>query len=199
MLFEQLLSGLPEEYSTTRAVIDTQSNFTVQDKLYILTKQEDRLATESAQKALAAQSVMQRRSGSKRRARYDSGSESEGSQYRQPTCWACKAYRHLVQDCPIILQFQIFVKNLGSTNLQTEKTKKKETGSGQSVKNKAKSVKDKNISENTLYCCYKRYIANNNLSDTDTEPSDPNLSDSDKEEAVEVTAYSQDFGKVALS
>jgi hypothetical protein len=29
MLFEQLLSGLPDEYSTTRAVIDAQSNLTV--------------------------------------------------------------------------------------------------------------------------------------------------------------------------
>ena len=54
MLFEQLLSGLPDEYSTTQAVIDAQSNLTVQDKLHILTKQEDRLTTDSAQKALAA-------------------------------------------------------------------------------------------------------------------------------------------------
>ena len=47
MLFEQLLSGLPEEYSTTQAVIDAQSNLTIQDKLHILTKQEDRLATDN--------------------------------------------------------------------------------------------------------------------------------------------------------
>ena len=79
MLFEQLLSGLPDEYSTTRAVIDAQSNLTVQDKLYILIKQEDRLATDEVQKALAAQSVPQRRSGSKRQPIPDPGSESEGS------------------------------------------------------------------------------------------------------------------------
>jgi len=66
MLFEQLLSGLPDEYSTTRAVIDTQSNLTVQDKLHILIRQEDRLATDEAQKALIAQSVPQRHSRSKR-------------------------------------------------------------------------------------------------------------------------------------
>ena len=54
MLFEQLLSRLPDEYSTTWAVIDAQSNLMVQDKLHILTKQEDQLATDSAQKALAA-------------------------------------------------------------------------------------------------------------------------------------------------
>ena len=41
MLFEQLLSRLPDEYSTTQAVIDAQSNLMVQDKLHILTKQED--------------------------------------------------------------------------------------------------------------------------------------------------------------
>ena len=41
MLFEQLLSGLPDEYSTTWAVIDAQSNLMVQDKLHILMKQED--------------------------------------------------------------------------------------------------------------------------------------------------------------
>ena len=41
MLFEQLLSRLPDEYSTTWAVVDAQSNLMVQDKLHILTKQED--------------------------------------------------------------------------------------------------------------------------------------------------------------
>src|SRR5436190_17748644 len=57
MLFEQLLSGLPDEYSTTWAVIDAQSNLMVQDKLHILTKQEDQLTTDSAQKA-PGQSLM---------------------------------------------------------------------------------------------------------------------------------------------
>ena len=53
ILFEQLLSGLPDKYSTTWAVIDTQSNLMVQDKLHILIRQEDQLATDDTQKALA--------------------------------------------------------------------------------------------------------------------------------------------------
>src|SRR5438046_2933059 len=95
MLFEQLLSRLPDEYSTTCVVIDTQSNLMVQDKLHILTKQEDQLATDDAQKALAAQSALQHHSRSKCQLRYDSGSRSEDSQQRL-TCWACKAHGHLV-------------------------------------------------------------------------------------------------------
>ena len=96
MLFEQLLSGLPDEYSTTWAVIDAQSNLMVQDKLHILTKQEDQLTTDSTQKALAAQSIPQCCSESRHQPRYDSGSESEGSHQDRLTCWACKAHGHLV-------------------------------------------------------------------------------------------------------
>src|SRR5438045_9553800 len=87
MLFEQLLSGLPDEYSTTWAVIDAQSNLMVQDKLHILTKQEDQLATDDAQKALAAQSALQHHSRSKHQLRCNSRSRSEDSQQRL-TCWA---------------------------------------------------------------------------------------------------------------
>jgi hypothetical protein len=50
-------------------------------------------------------------------------------------------------------------------------------------------------------CYYKRYIANNNLSDIDTKLLDTNSSDSDnkeEEETVEVAANSQDFSKVVL-
>ena len=95
MLFEQLLSGLLDKYFTTWVVIDAQSNLMVQDKLHILTKQEDRLATDDAQKALAAQSALQHRSRSKCQPRSNSGSRSEDSQQRL-TCWACKAHGHLV-------------------------------------------------------------------------------------------------------
>src|SRR5438045_8402732 len=120
MLFEQLLSGLLDEYSTTQAVIDTQSNLTVQDKLHILTKQEDRLATDDAQKALVAQSALQHLSRSKHQLRCNSGYGSEDSQQRL-TCWACKAHGHLVQDCPMLSQLQTIGKKLSLASLRMQK------------------------------------------------------------------------------
>ena len=198
MLFEQLLSGLPDEYSTTRAVIDAQSNLTVQDKLHILTKQEDRLATDDTQKALAAQSVPQRYSGSKRRPRHDSGSESEGSQHRL-TCWACKTHGHLVRDCPTLSQLQTIVKKLSSASLRMEKTKNRESSSRRPAKGKAKSVKDKNTSANTSRRRHKGHVASNDPSDADTESSSPDSSESDEDEVEEVAAHSQDLGKVPPS
>jgi hypothetical protein len=70
-----------------------------------------------------------------------------------------------------------------------------------SAKQKDKSVKDKIISVKPSSCCYKRHIADNNLSDTDTKSPDTDSSNLDKEEeeAVEVAANSWDLGKVALS
>jgi hypothetical protein len=60
--------------------------------------------------------------------------------------------------------------------------------------------KDKTISVKPSSCCYKRYIADNNLSDTDTELPDTDSPDSDnkEKEVVEVAANSRDFSKVVL-
>jgi hypothetical protein len=195
MLFEQLLSGLPDEYSTTRAVIDAQSDLTVQEKLYTLTKQEDRLTTDDTQKALAAQSALaarnvpQRYSKSKRQPKHDSGSESEDSQHKL-TCWACKAHGHLVRDCPMLSQLQTIVKTLSSASLRTEKTKNREPTSNRPAKGKAKSVKDKTTPVNTSRCRYKGHIASNDPSDADTESSGPDSSESDEDEVIEVAAHS---------
>jgi hypothetical protein len=183
MLFEQLLSGLPEEYSTTRAAIDAQSNLTVQEKLYILTVQESRLSAGNIQ-ALAARSSLQKRSKSKRRPKYDSGSGSESENnsdsesFRKLKCWACKARGHFVQDCPILLQLQTIVQKLSSASLQTEKSNEQ---SSESAKQKDKSAKGKTKSVKPSRRRPKEYT-------TDSNSSDPDLSED------EVATFAQDFG-----
>ncbi len=54
MLFRQLLSGLPDKYSTTCKIIDSQPSLLIQEKLNILRNREDRLATDKVLKAFAA-------------------------------------------------------------------------------------------------------------------------------------------------
>jgi hypothetical protein len=193
MLFGQLLSGLPDKYSTTCKIIDSQPSLSIQEKLNILKNRKERL--DKAEKALAAQSTLQTLYRPKYRSKHDSGSESESRQ--NLIYWIYNIYRYLVQDCPILLQFQTIVKKLTTASLQIEKNK---IQSSRSAKQKNKSVKDKTISVKPSSCCYKKYITDNNLSDTDTEFLDTDSSDSDKKEkAVEVAANSRDLGKVALS
>jgi hypothetical protein len=81
------------------------------------------------------------------------------------------------------------MKKLSLASLWTEKTKK-EPSSGQLAKGKAKSVKDKNTSANTSCCCYKGYVASNDLLDINTKSSGPDLTESDKDKVKEVMAYS---------
>jgi hypothetical protein len=194
MLFGQLLSRLPDEYSTTREIIDSQPSLSTQEKLNILKNREERL--DKAEKALAAQSALQTPYRSKHQSKHDSGSESESRQ--NLTCWICDTCKHLVQDCPTLLQFQTIVKKLTTASLQIEKSKAQ---SSRSAKQKDKSVKDKTISVKPSSRCYKGHVADNDLSDTDTELPDTDSSDSDneEEEAVEVAANSRDLGKVTLS
>jgi hypothetical protein len=195
MLFGQLLSGLPDEYSTTCEIIDSQPSLSIQEKLNILKNREERL--DKAEKALAAQNTLQTFYRFKHRSKYDSGSESESRQ--NLTCWIYNVYKYLVQDCPTLLQFQTIVKKLTTASLQIEKSKVQSSGS---AKQKDKSVKDKTISVKPSSCCYKGHVTDNDLSDTDTELPDTDSSDSDneeEEEAVEVAANSWDLGKVALS
>jgi hypothetical protein len=72
-----------------------------------------------------------------------------------------------------------------------EKAKNKEPSSKQPTRSKTKSVKDKNTSANTFYCCYhKGYIANNNLLDTDSESLDSSSLELNKDKVEEVAAYS---------
>ena len=198
IFFGQLLSGLSDKYSTICKIIDSQPSLLIQEKLNILRNREDRLATDKALKAFAAWSTVQYYSRSKHQSRPDSGSESESSQYRL-ICWACKAYRYLVQDCPTVSQLQTAIKKLSSANLQIEKTKHRDSSSGQSAKGKTKPVKDKKTSANTSCYCYKGHVAGNNLSDTDTESSGSDSEKSDKNKIEEVAAYSQDLGKVSSS
>ena len=198
MLFEQLLSGLPDEYSTTQAVINAQSNLTVQDKLYILTKQEDRLTMDEVQKALTVQSAPQCYPRSKHQQRHNSGSESEDHQHKLK-CWACKAHGHLVRDCPMLSELQTIVKKLSSASLQMEKTKNRESSSGRPRKGKARPVRDKDTSKNTFHHRHKGHIADNDLSDADTESSSPDSSELDEDEIEEVAAHSQDLSKVPPS
>jgi hypothetical protein len=60
---------------------------------------------------------------------------------------------------------------------------------------------NKIISVKLPSCYYKRYITNNNFSNTDTElpDTDPSNSDKEEEKVVEVAANSRNLGKVALS
>jgi hypothetical protein len=194
MLFGQLLSGLPDEYSTTREIIDSQPSLSTQEKLNILKNREERL--DKAEKALAAQSALQTPYRSKHRSKHDSGSESESRQ--NLTYWICDVRKHLAQDCPTLSQFQTIVKKLTTASLQIEKSKAQSSGS---AKQKDKSVKDKTISVKPSSRRHKGHVADNDLSDTDTESPDTDSSDSDneEEEAVEVAANSRDLGKVALS
>jgi len=196
MLFGQLLSGLPDKYSTTCKIIDSQPSLSIQEKLNILKNREERL--DKAEKALAAQSTLQTLYRSKYRSKYNSGSGSESASRQNLIYWIYKLYRYFVQDCPILLQFQTIVKQLSTASLQIEKSK---VQSSRSAKQKDKSVKDKTIFVKPSSCCYKGHVADNNLSDTDTELPNTDSSDSDKEEeeAIEIAANSLDLGKVALS
>ena len=195
MLFGQLLTGLPDKYSTTCEIIDSQPSLSIQEKLNILKNREERL--DKAEKALAAQSTLQTPYRSKHRSKHDSGSGPESASRQNLTCWIYKSYRYFVQNCPTLSQFQTIVKQLSTASLQIEKSKVQSSGS---AKQKDKSVKDKTISVKLSSRCYKGYIADNNSSDTDTESPDTNSSDSEEEEeAVEVAANSRDLGKVALS
>ena len=58
------------------------------------------------------------------------------------------------------------------------------------MKGKTKSVKDKNIYVNISCHCYKGHVASNNLLDTDSKSLGLNLSELDKDEVIEVAAYS---------
>jgi hypothetical protein len=71
-----------------------------------------------------------------------------------------------------------------------EKAKNKESSSIQPAKGKAKSVKDKTTPVNTSRRRYKGHIAGNDPSDADTKSLDPNSSESDKDEVIEVAAHS---------
>jgi hypothetical protein len=89
----------------------------------------------------------------------------------------------------MLLQLQTIVKELSLASLQTEKTKNKESSSRQSAKGKAKPIKDKNMSANTLCCRHKGHVASNSLLDADTKSSSSNSLDLD-EEVEEVVASS---------
>jgi hypothetical protein len=123
MIFEYLLAGLPDKYLSTWANIDTQQYLTVQDKLDILIIQEKRLFTNKAGKGLVAQSALQTLYRPKYRLKYNSGSESESESRQNLIYWIYNIYRYLVQDCPILLQFQTIVKKLTTASLQIEKNK----------------------------------------------------------------------------
>jgi hypothetical protein len=75
ILFKQLLSRLPDKYSTTCKIIDSQPSLSIQEKFNILKNREERL--DKAEKALVAQSTLQTFYKSKYRSKYNSGSESE--------------------------------------------------------------------------------------------------------------------------
>jgi hypothetical protein len=181
MIFEHLLAGLPDDYSSTRANIDAQQHLTIQDKLDILVIQEERLSTDKAEKALAAQSTLRKSYGSKHRSKRDSGSgsESESESRQNLTCWICESRRHLARDCPTLSQFQTIIKQLTTASLRMEKSKAQ--SSERSAKGKTKSAKDKNMSASTSRRHYKRRDADSN-SDASAESSSSAELDSDKEE-----------------
>ena len=52
-LFEYLLRGLPEEYSTTCSTLDAQINLEIPEKLFILQKQQDKLANATSTNPIA--------------------------------------------------------------------------------------------------------------------------------------------------
>jgi hypothetical protein len=70
-----------------------------------------------------------------------------------------------------------------------EKTKNKEPSSKQPT-GKTKSIKDKNLTVNTFYCCHKGYVASNDLLNADSESFSFNSLESNKDEVEEVAAYS---------
>jgi hypothetical protein len=95
-LFEYLLGGLPDEYSTTRAALDAQINLDVHEKLLVLQNHQDQL------RATAAVSV----EGNALAAKDDSRSISlkrERSRHRsnERTCYLCGGKRHQVRDCEL--------------------------------------------------------------------------------------------------
>ena len=98
------------------------------------------------------------------------------------------------------------IKKLSSANLQIEKTKNRDSSTRQSAKDKTrttnskdKSVRNRNTLTSTSCRRHKGHVADNNLSDTDTESSASYLSDLDKDKVEEVAAHSQDLGKVPPS
>jgi hypothetical protein len=97
-LFEYLLGGLPDEYSTTRAALDAQISLDVHGKLLVLQNHQDQLraATSTSApaetKALAAKgdsrSISPKRERSRRRS-------------TERTCYLCGGERHQVRDCEL--------------------------------------------------------------------------------------------------
>ena len=98
-LFEYLLGGLPDEYSTTRAALDAQISLDVHEKLLILQNHQDQLRAAAVTststpvtKALAAKgesrSISPRREKSRRRS-------------TERTCYLCGGERHQVRDCEL--------------------------------------------------------------------------------------------------
>ena len=82
------------------------------------------------------------------------------------------------------------MKKLSLASLQTKKVTNKESSSKQLVKGKAKFVKNKNTFANTSYYYYKKHVTSNNLLNTNTKSSSPDLSESDKDEVIKVAAHS---------
>lgn len=105
-LFELLLAGLPDGYSVTRATLDAQTNLSVQDKLYILQKQEDQLAV--VEKAMLARGNDKWKSKQKRQARTSSGSDS-GSDHFVPRCYLCDG-PHIAGKCKYLRRARSFTK-----------------------------------------------------------------------------------------
>ena len=81
-----------------------------------------------------------------------------------------------------MVQFKTIIKKLSLASLQIEKNKP----DSRSIKQSSKFVKTKTISAKLSNYCYKGYIANNNLANTDSEFLDLNSFDSDKDKTVEI-------------
>ena len=95
-LFEYLLGGLPDKYSTTRAALDAQINLDVHEKLLVLQNYQDQLRATAALSAKGnalavkdnSRSILPKRERSRRRS-------------NERTCYLCGKKRHQVRDCEL--------------------------------------------------------------------------------------------------
>jgi hypothetical protein len=202
ILFDHLLAGLPEEYSTTRSTIDVQSSLSLQDKLHALVRQQDRIA-EGTHKAFVARNGSY---GQKHQSKYNSGSDSENSQprrTRKPKCWACKEVGHLLKDCPLFQKLQEVAKELRK-GLQKEGKATRDKGDPRptsgSRPTSSRISKRPYTGKSTRKPKERGHIADYSSSESNTEEADSVSSTSEDEDKLEeVAAITQDLGNVSPS
>ena len=178
-LFQILLRGLPYKYTTIRDSIRTLMNVTVEDRLRMLRDKEDELKR-SKQIIVAKQSKFLITQKDERRSQPQKRSKSRRSQLLgsdsdlpRTKCFIYKDATHYVVACPFLSNAQSYAKRELSRSSQRKPVKKS--------RERAPYRYHKNKKKRRAYD-----------TESDTSEGNPDGSDADDDEDIEVAAVSRD-------